>query len=78
MAGNTNQTITFESNSGPLLARRNGDVITLDFPLNPVQPYDRNKAMPLIQVHFLYFYLIDERTLCDLEIMKVYYCAINS
>ncbi|XP_052782785.1 phenazine biosynthesis-like domain-containing protein 1 isoform X1 [Mya arenaria] len=39
--GNTNPTLTFESASGPLSARRTGSGITLDFPLNPVQPFTR-------------------------------------
>lgn len=49
--GNTNETITFDSNSGPLLARRNHNGIKLDFPLNPVTPYPREDAMPLVKVN---------------------------
>jgi PhzF family phenazine biosynthesis protein len=33
--------ITFQSKSGPLIARREGDWICLDFPAQPVEPADR-------------------------------------
>lgn len=38
--GNTSEEICFNSMSGPLIAKRNGDMITLDFPLNPTQKID--------------------------------------
>ena len=36
-SGNTSSEICFRSKSGPLIARRNGDMITLDFPLSPTE-----------------------------------------
>lgn len=49
-AGNTNCTLTFQSLSGPLLARRTGDSgITLDFPLNPAQPHDKDAVKTILQ-----------------------------
>ncbi|KAL4239969.1 hypothetical protein ACF0H5_000765 [Mactra antiquata] len=48
-ANNSSDAITFHSKSGPLIARRNGEGITLDFPINPVQPYDRQKVTSLIK-----------------------------
>ena len=53
---NSSDTITFRSKSGPLIARRNGDGITLDFPINPVQPYDKTAVLPIIKVSFLLIY----------------------
>ena len=35
--GNTSDEISFDSMSGPLKAKRAGDMITLDFPLNPTE-----------------------------------------
>ena len=35
--GNKSEKICFNSMSGPLIARRNGEMITLDFPLNSAQ-----------------------------------------
>lgn len=48
-ANNSSDTITFMSKSGPLLARKADSGITLDFPLNPVQDYDRARALPIVK-----------------------------
>lgn len=39
-AGNTNARLEFDTKSGVLVARRDGTLITLDFPANPPQPLD--------------------------------------
>jgi len=49
-------TITFHSNSGPLLARRSASAIMLDFPLNHVEPYDRDAALAQIKVSLNYYF----------------------
>ncbi|XP_060584734.1 phenazine biosynthesis-like domain-containing protein [Ruditapes philippinarum] len=48
-SNNSSGAITFRSKSGPLIARRDGDGITLDFPTNPVQPYDKKAVLPIIK-----------------------------
>ena len=35
--GNTSEEIHFNTLGGQLIAKRNGDMITLDFPLNPAE-----------------------------------------
>ncbi|XP_045211394.2 phenazine biosynthesis-like domain-containing protein [Mercenaria mercenaria] len=48
-SNNSSGAITFRSKSGPLIARRDGESITLDFPINPVEPYDRTAALSIIK-----------------------------
>ncbi|XP_062503685.1 phenazine biosynthesis-like domain-containing protein [Corticium candelabrum] len=47
---NASENITFETLSGELMARQSGKgSITLDFPLNPPEPYDRDKVESLVR-----------------------------
>ncbi|XP_038061155.1 phenazine biosynthesis-like domain-containing protein 1 [Patiria miniata] len=49
VVGNRNDVIRFESLSGEVIAKREGDFIGLDFPLNPPAPEERAPLAELIQ-----------------------------
>ena len=50
MLGNANEQLRFQTKSGLLRATRDGDNITLDFPLNPCTPEDPSPLQELIKL----------------------------
>ena len=49
VAGNTNSEISFSTLSGILKARRDGEKVVLDLPLNPPSPCAQGQFAPLVK-----------------------------